>query len=334
MLYEAEITKSTIDRWTRVFLSTDEVNRPEAEYIARHIYANSHKPQPEIVWHFSPKSIDYESLRRWEVQRGENPPYSPHFITDSKSDPRRRLPRIAEIDLLDEMQASVNSLAANMIFSDNQNLYMMMRTLASRIVFLQGMASFGATHELENTMVSINKKTAFNYSYIMSAHGMVFEEETCHIIDRPSEMHFDEDGRLHNPNGPAYLYRDGSAVYAWRNINMPKHVIEEGPRVEEIDQQNNVEIRRAMIEIYGMEKYLIDSNAKLVHSDGYGELYRKTFRNDEDLVMVKVVNSTPEPDGTYKDYFLRVPPGMETAEQAVAWTFDMDKDEYKPEVET
>jgi hypothetical protein len=50
--------------------------------------------------------------------------------------------------------------------------------------------------------------------------------------------------------------------------------------------------------------------------------------------MVKVANSTPEADGSFKDYFLRVPPNMERARQAVAWTFDMDENEYAPEVQT
>jgi hypothetical protein len=55
---------------------------------------------------------------------------------------------------------------------------------------------------------------------------------------------------------------------------------------------------------------------------------------DEPLVMVKVRNSTPEPDGAYKDYFLRVPPTMRTAREAVAWTFGLEAEDYKPTQET
>ena len=50
--------------------------------------------------------------------------------------------------------------------------------------------------------------------------------------------------------------------------------------------------------------------------------------------MAKVVNATPEPDGSFKDYFLRVPPAMERARQAVAWTFRMQEMEYNPCVQT
>ena len=50
--------------------------------------------------------------------------------------------------------------------------------------------------------------------------------------------------------------------------------------------------------------------------------------------MVEVVNSTPEPDGSWKTYFLRVPPQMRSCQEAVAWTFNCSPDEYAVAVET
>src|SRR5258708_19796990 len=37
--------------------------------------------------------------------------------------------------------------------------------------------------------------------------------------------------------------------------------------------------------------------------------------------MIEVINRTPEPDSSFKHYWLRVPPTMRTAREAVAWTF-------------
>jgi hypothetical protein len=59
-------------------------------------------------------------------------------------------------------------------------------------------------------------------------------------------------------------------------------------------------------------------------------LFRKELAGDEPLVMVKVVNATPEADGSFKDYFLRVPPTVQTAREAVAWTFGKAADDYGP----
>ena len=82
-----------------------------------------------------------------------------------------------------------------------------------------------------------------------------------------------------------------------------------------------------LTERYGLAKYLEDSGAKKIHEDELGELYRTEFPDDEPLVMVKVMNSTPEPDGSRKPYFLRVPPEITIARDAVAWTFGYDNGE-------
>nr|WP_175438982.1 hypothetical protein [Streptomyces vilmorinianum] len=44
--------------------------------------------------------------------------------------------------------------------------------------------------------------------------------------------------------------------------------------------------------------------------------------------------TTPEPDGTFRTYWLRVPPEMTTARQGVAWTFGLAAAAYEPLVQT
>ena len=160
--------------------------------------------------------------------------------------------------------------------------------------------------------------------------GIVFMSE------RPSAIHKDERTRLHNPNGPAVAFRDGWAVYYWHGVRVPQDVIEQPESItaERIESEQNAEVRRVMIERMGYERYILESGAKLIHSDETGALYRKELPEDEPLVVVHVVNSTEEPDGTFKKYALRVPPDMKTARQAVAWTFGMTEREYAPAIET
>jgi hypothetical protein len=50
--------------------------------------------------------------------------------------------------------------------------------------------------------------------------------------------------------------------------------------------------------------------------------------------MLSMLNSTPEPDGTIKRYTLRVPPDMTKALDAMAWTWGLKPEEYRPLVET
>jgi hypothetical protein len=93
-------------------------------------------------------------------------------------------------------------------------------------------------------------------------------------------------------------------------VRVSEQIIEhpEAITIQQIQEENNAEVRRVLIERYGLSRYLVDSRAKKIAEDGFGELYRSEIPNDQPLVMVKVVNSTPEPDGSGKPYFLRVHP--------------------------
>jgi len=87
-----------------------------------------------------------------------------------------------------------------------------------------------------------------------------------------------------------------------------------------------------MMERFGFERLIRESKAKKRASDDYGVLYELAVPDDEPLVMVAVVNSTAEPDGSFKDYWLRVPPTVTTPHEAIGWTFAVD--EYAPAVQT
>lgn len=115
-----------------------------------------------------------------------------------------------------------------------------------------------------------------------------------------------------------------------------------GGRVRQISREGNVEVRRAMIRRYGFERYLRAADAtKLdeVHEPPFpglldARLWRVDTARNEPMCMLELVNSTPEPDGSAKSYMLYVPPDVETAHQAVAWTFGMAEHEYAPVVES
>jgi hypothetical protein len=161
--------------------------------------------------------------------------------------------------------------------------------------------------------------------------------DICFVSERHTTVNRDDWGRLHSTHEAAVQYPDGWEIYAIHGVRLPEYIIKSPEKitVSEIEKQSNAEVRRVMIEKYGHDRYLKDSNAVLFHKDKYGELYRKEIENNnEPFCMVKVINSTPEPDGIYNIYFLQVPPHCETAHEAVAWTFDQTKEEYQPSIET
>ncbi|MFI0539717.1 hypothetical protein RKD19_008246 [Streptomyces canus] len=156
------------------------------------------------------------------------------------------------------------------------------------------------------------------------------------LSERPVALHRDEAGRLDHGDGPALAYPDGFALHAWRGMPVPSAFLAELSTLtpQRIRAEENAELRRVMLEYYGYDRYLTDSGARPVHQDHTGTLWRIDLADDEPVVMVEVLNSTPEPDGTNRTYWLRVPPSTRTAKAGVAWTFGLEAGAYAPVRET
>jgi hypothetical protein len=166
----------------------------------------------------------------------------------------------------------------------------------------------------------------------------------CWVSERHNILARDDRGRLHSLTGPACAYPDGWAIYAVHGVRVPRYVIEEPREIDIgcIDVETNAEVRRVMIERYrhgedvsGAAAYVRDSGAeRLDHDERFGTLWRRNVPDDEPIVMIEVVNSTRESHGSFKRFWLRVPPNMTTAHEAVAWTFNLPAKDYAPKVET
>lgn len=144
-------------------------------------------------------------------------------------------------------------------------------------------------------------------------------DEVCVITERPNLLKRDKENRLHCPDGPALSYPDGFALYRWHGLEVPEWIILTPELITplKITKEDNVEVRRAMMEIYGYENYITNCEAEIVDScpiDHHiiglrdAKLLVKRVKDDETIVYIDLLNSTPEPDGTVKRYLLRVDP--------------------------
>ena len=160
-------------------------------------------------------------------------------------------------------------------------------------------------------------------------------EGIAYVSDRPKEIHVDAEGRLHNETGPAVRYSDGYEVYAWHGVSVPKEIPLGQFSAKDIDDERNAELRRIRLEKFTEARYVVEGGGEILQSDDAGILYRKAINGEpEPMVMVRVVNSTPEPDGEFRTYWLRVPPATKTAREGVAWTFGLTEKQYQPMIET
>jgi len=162
-------------------------------------------------------------------------------------------------------------------------------------------------------------------------------DDVCFASERPSINNLDYAGREHCETGPTISYPSGWGVWHWHGVRVAQHVIEHPERLtpSRIQRVDNAEVRRVMIERYGgLARFMVDSGAQLIHEDARGKLWRRETAERVPIVIVEVRNSTPEPDGSFKSYFLRVPPEIRHASEAVAWTFGLTTQTYQPRQET
>lgn len=149
------------------------------------------------------------------------------------------------------------------------------------------------------------------------------------LADSPKKYHFNNQTRLHNERGAAAVFRDGWSIYCLGGIIVPKQfILEKGYLTAgRIDGLRNNEQRRVLIEMLGYEKYMKDTGAFKLHSDkdtlGHQRiLWRLNGMQGLLTNVLEVFNSTPEPDGTHKKYFLTVPHGIWNCTQAMQWMHD------------
>jgi hypothetical protein len=156
------------------------------------------------------------------------------------------------------------------------------------------------------------------------------------LSERPERLLLDDQGRLHGTRGPALGYPDGWSLWAWHGVRVPRQVIEnpESLTARDVLAEPDVEVRRVMIERVGHERLIRDGGARRVAEDETGILWRLDLAEDEPLVCVEVTDATSGPNAAFRRYVLRVPPDVRSPREAVAWTFGIDSNDYRPLRET
>ena len=217
------------------------------------------------------------------------------------------------------------------------------------------------TEELANLFMELVEET-----HIISTF-----EGICFVSDFPTKITVDEGFRLHNETGMALEYADGYGVFQWHGVRVDfehSDIITTPDSItpDRIDKETNQELKRVMLERFTAERYIREGGAGLIHKEKLKgvlkvkgedfkhpttELYKKPIAGtDIEMTFVRVINSTPEPDGEWKEYWLEVAPDLRpidphtgelfgkaqelTGWNAIASTWGMTGEEYHPLVET
>lgn len=179
--------------------------------------------------------------------------------------------------------------------------------------------------------------------------------ECVFICHRASVLTVDDTGELHNETGPAMAFTDGLAMYAWHGRVIPKtheYVIKapETLTVDAINSEQNLELKRIMIDKFTEKRYWEENRAESIAKDEYGEsLQFKVPNTTATIVSTRVVDASPRPNGEREVYYVpgradaaplyengergKAQPKV-TAKALVAASFGMTEDEYHPLTET
>ena len=149
--------------------------------------------------------------------------------------------------------------------------------------------------------------------YSKNAGWFLPHQNICWVSERHNILRRDERGRVHDISGPAIMYPDGWAIYAWHGIRVPRWVIEQPQEISDlnIDSEANAEVRRVMLERYGLDRYLLTGSEK----DQQGE-YRLIEKSVGGVTMRALVMRCPT---TQAAYVHCVHPECTTVDGALAW---------------
>lgn len=156
---------------------------------------------------------------------------------------------------------------------------------------------------------------------------------------------------IHRENGPAVYLDNGTVLYYWHGTNVPEWVIMNPEKItlRRILKEQNIELRRVLIERFGEGRFIKELGAEKIHEDKYGILWEarrdKLMENkidslsDRDVVRIfghnrRIKYVQVQDASTPHEYFIPVPSTMKRAKQAIAWSFQLKEEEYNPQIET
>ena len=202
------------------------------------------------------------------------------------------------------------------------------RMSVSRSVWAYQAAPWLAGYRFFDTYLEPNELQALaQFNELVSGYWL--GTEIALLVRRPRRLARGAAGRLHCATGTALEYADGWGLYAWQGVRVPGKVIRQPEDLtgEDWRKEPNGEVRRVIQERMG-ERLMHELGGKVIESGPRGTLYE-----------VRMPEGDPEPVGRFvqvqdastpRQYFLRVPPWVETAEEAVAWGFQRSVQEYAP----
>jgi hypothetical protein len=140
----------------------------------------------------------------------------------------------------------------------------------------------------------------------------------CIVSDFPTVLHKDEENTAHCEDGPQLAWSDGFKTWYIHGVAVNEQIVmrPEMLTLKQIDDEENEEVRRVMVDRFGWMRYLEESEAKILDRrdndvDNTMELLVQTKKNERRLVC--------SCRSTGRRYAPGVPDTVNTCAEAQAW---------------
>ena len=143
-------------------------------------------------------------------------------------------------------------------------------------------------------------------------------EKFCIISDRPEVLLVDDFNRPHCEDGPFCRWRDGFSLFSIHGVRVPAWVVLHPERITPtlIFEEENAEVRRIMMERYGVERLLdrasqIDFDFQIVDAKKNIRIPRGLYQFPDGSRWLFVTDGSTE-----RCYTLAAPPTAQTCREA------------------
>lgn len=282
------------DYWIHVGLRTDPADRPAAEDAVRRVYKVANlKPPSKILWFGSPR-VGAKAAA----------------LANNGTD----LEKLSEefVQNADVERQSVESLLNDACFGAHDSYWL------AHLLTLGEAIGDDTAKPLEPLADLARAGCGWWWAF----------EELAILTEPHSVLRRDTEHRLHAEDGPAVAYPDGWSLYYWHGVSVPREWIEDK---ENLDPQTaisweNIEQRRAAVEIIGWEKILNAFDTRVINEDPDPEIGTLLECDLPDAPKSRFLKVQC---GTGRTFVLPVEPHLQTALEANAWTYNLPVDVIK-----
>lgn len=168
---------------------------------------------------------------------------------------------------------------------------------------------------------------------IIHTHWIIPLDTHCIISERPLFISLDAEGRLHADEKPAIKYKDDFSIWSLHGVRVSREIVE--TPADELDpelviKEQNVEVRKAIVEKIGIENVISKLGAESIEKKGdVYELLNFKIANRDFCPYLKMKNPS-----TGSWHIEDVHPSCDTIEKALAFRNDNTGDYKEPVILT